>query len=408
MVLNFIKLCKKFKCFNILKIRSFTNTERAIVLGLETSCDDTGCAVIDGKGNILGESLYSQSAIHVKFGGVNPVNAWELHRDNIEHAVNDALNSAKLTLSEIDAIAVTSKPGLLLCLSVGVKYANYLAKMYKKPVIPVHHMEAHALVARVYYDIPFPYLTLLISGGHCLLAVVNDVDNYLLLGETLDNAPGEVMDKAARRMKLKNISAFSSISGGRAIELASKNATCVSMFNFPTPLQKNRDCDFSFSGLKDSLVQKLLEREKEHRLKGDEIIPEVFNLCAAFQLGIGSHLAHRLVRAIKFCEIKKLLHVDERNIVVSGGVACNNTIYSILENVSNQLGYKLYRPPHKACTDNGVMIAWNGVEKIKKNIDMMSQIPLSEINPTASFGVNITDQVKEARIQVRTPKLIVP
>lgn len=398
-------LCHRLKLFsvNILR-RTLNNTGNATVLGIETSCDDTGCGVVDVQGQILGESLYSQNAIHLRYGGVNPLHARDLHRDNIELAVNDALKNARLDINNVDAIAVTIKPGLMFSLMVGVKYANFLAKKFNKALIPIHHMEAHALVARMYYNIPFPYLTLLISGGHCLLAVVVDVDRFLLLGQTLDNAPGEVMDKAARRMKLRNISEYSTVSGGRAIELAAKKANSSLMFQFPVPLQRNRDCDFSFSGLKDSLVQKLVKKESEHGLLGDEIIPEVNELCASFQISITKHLAHRLSRAIKFCEMKNLLSMNAKNIVLSGGVACNDYIYSILKNISGQLGYNLYRPPHKVCSDNGVMIAWNGIEKLKKGLSTTSQICLSDVNPDATLGLNIIDEVRKVNLSIKTPK----
>lgn len=394
----------RLKLFSIKILRrEFSNTRNSIILGIETSCDDTGCGVVNVQGHVLGESLYSQNAIHIRYGGVNPLHARELHRDNIELAVNNALKNSCLDIHKVDAIAVTIKPGLMFSLMVGVKYANFLAKKFHKPLISIHHMEAHALVARMFYNIPFPYLTLLISGGHCLLAVVIDVDNFLLLGQSLDNAPGEVMDKAARRMKLRNISEYSTVSGGRAIELAAKKANGPLMFQFPVPLQRNRDCNFSFSGLKDSLVQKLIKKESEHGLLGDEIIPEVNELCASFQISIAKHLAHRLARAIKFCEIKNLLCKDARNIVLSGGVACNDYIYFILKNITEQLGYNLYRPPHKVCTDNGVMIAWNGIEKLKKGYSTMSQIPLKDVDPDATLGLNIMDKVREANLSVKTP-----
>ncbi|XP_013136663.1 PREDICTED: probable tRNA N6-adenosine threonylcarbamoyltransferase, mitochondrial [Papilio polytes] len=394
----------KTNIFKGLTKSTLSSLSNVNVLGIETSCDDTGCAVVNSEATILGEFLHSQNETHVKYGGVIPINARELHRDNIELAVDSALNNARIGMNDIDAIAVTAKPGLLLSLMIGVKYANFLAKKFKKPIIPVHHMEAHALVVRIYYNIPFPYLALLISGGHCLLTVVKDVDNFLLLGQTLDNAPGEVMDKAARRMKLKNIPEYSLISGGRAIELAAKNATNPSLFEFPVPLQKNRDCNFSFSGLKDSLVRKVIKKESEHGLMGDEIIPEIYDLCASFQTGITKHLAHRLERAVKFCELKNLLDNNAKNIVVSGGVACNDYIFSNLKSVVNHLGYNIYRPPHRVCTDNGIMIAWNGIEKTRKGIETCQFISPNDVHPISPLGVNIIDQVKEANVAVKSPR----
>lgn len=374
------------------------------ILGIETSCDDTGCAVVDGKGNVLGESLFSQNILHLRYGGINPLVARDLHRDNIEFAVKQALEESKLNVSNIDAIAVTTKPGLLISLQIGVKYAKYLAKSYNKPIIPIHHMEAHALVARMFYDIEFPFLALLISGGHCLLTVVKDVDNFLLLGNTLDNAPGEVLDKAARRMKLRNIPAYSELAGGKAIEEAAKCSKNPEIFAFPTPLVKSRDCNFSFSGIKEALIRHLLRKEEEHNAVGDEIIPEVNDLCAAFQSIIAEHIAHRVQRAVLFCTKNQFLKEDNKNIVVSGGVACNDFIFKTLQNVGVQLNCNVFRPPPKVCTDNGVMIAWNAIEKLKTQYQF-PDITLDSIDPKAPLGVNIMDEVKKANLYVKATRL---
>lgn len=381
------------------------NLQNPVILGIETSCDDTGCAVLNGAGKILGDSLYSQNEIHVRYGGVNPLVAHELHRDNIEKAVAEALDKASKTLTDIDAIAVTTKPGLLVSLQVGVKYARHLAKIYNKPLIPVHHMEAHALVARMYNDLTFPFLVLLISGGHCLLTLVRDVEEFILLGKGLDNAPGEVLDKVARRMKLKNIPEYSKVSGGRAVELAAQKAKTLDLFEFTLPLLKYRDCNFSFSGLKDSLVRKLIKKEREHQIMGCEIIPEVNELCAAFQLVVAEHLVHRTHRAILFCEKNKLITHENRSIVVSGGVACNDFIFKSIQLVANKTGYKAVRPPPVVCTDNGVMIAWNGLEKLRKKCDLKRDINMKEVDPTAPLGRNIIDEVKAANIQVKVTRL---
>lgn len=375
------------------------------ILGIETSCDDTGCAVVNGVGKVLGESLFSQNAIHVRHGGVNPIVAHELHRQNIELAVDQALRRANLHVNDIDAIAVTTRPGLLVSLQVGVKFANYLARIYNKPLIPIHHMEAHALTVRITQEIPFPYIVLLISGGHSILAVVTDVNNFILLGESLDNAPGEVLDKVARRMKLKNVPEYSKLAGGRAVELAANNAKNIDLFKFPISLARNRDCNFSFSGLKDSLVRKLLQKEIEHGIAGDGIIPEFRDLCAAFQIAIAEHLVHRTERAILFCEKMNLVDRNNRNIVVSGGVASNNFIFKSIDYLSRKLGYNAYRPPSNLCTDNGVMIAWNGMEKLKEGCNVLSKINLEDIEPKAAVGKNFISQVKAANLPVKVTRL---
>lgn len=401
-----LKILTKFsRLHNISNICSQSSFRDARILGIETSCDDTGVAIVDGIGNILGESLFSQNIVHLRYGGVNPLIAQDLHRNNIEQAVSEALEKACLSIRKINAIAVTTKPGLLASLEVGFKYAKFLSKKYHKPIIPIHHMEAHALVARMYNNIPFPYLVLLISGGHCLLVIANDFNDFFLLGESLDNAPGEVMDKLARRMKLRNVPEFSTMAGGRAIESAAKKAGNPEQFSFPFPLWKYRDCNFSFSGLKDSLERKLLQKESEHSVMGDGLIPEVNNLCAAIQLAIAEHLAHRTERAILFSEKYNFICNRHKNIVVSGGVACNDFIFKSIKAIGEKMGYNVYRPPPKLCTDNGVMIAWNGVEKFRKQCNVVTNVSSITIEPKAPLGKRLIEKVKEANLAVKVTRL---
>ncbi|XP_038210786.1 probable tRNA N6-adenosine threonylcarbamoyltransferase, mitochondrial [Zerene cesonia] len=382
--------------------RYYSHTDN-IVLGIETSCDDTGCAIINNNGCILGETLLSQNVTHLRYGGVNPLIARDLHRDNIELAVKGTLNKAQLSMKDIDAIAVTVKPGLLFSLQIGVKFAMHLSKIHNKPIIPIHHMEAHALAARICHNIDFPFLALLISGGHCLLTLVRGVDDFLLLGETLDNAPGEVLDKVARRMKLRNIPEYSQVSGGRAVELAAQKSINRDLFEFPVPLNKIRDCNFSFSGLKEAFLRHLFNKESEHYIQGDEIIPEVNDLCAGFQMAIAKHLVHRTERAVQFCEKNNYLPKTTKSIVVSGGVACNNFFFECLQSLQS-IGCNVFRPPHTLCTDNGIMIAWNGIEKLKTGY-IHTSFDLNEVDPVAPLGIDIKDKVIDANIHVKSTRL---
>lgn len=390
---------------SIRSIKTSAYSENTTVLGIETSCDDTGCSVVNGAGKILGEALFNQNSFHVRHGGVNPVVAHDLHRENIEAVATEALTKANLSMKDINAIAVTTRPGLLVSLQVGVKYSRYLSRTYQKPLLPIHHMEAHALVARMFYDVPYPFLVLLISGGHCLLAVVRDVNDFLLLGQSLDNAPGEVMDKAVRRMKLRNILEYSKLSGGRAIELAALKSRNPELFQFTLPLVRIRDCNFSFSGLKDALERVVVKKEGEHGIMGSGIIPEVYDLCAAFQCTIAEHIYHRTERAVLFCEKNDLLSSKCKNIVVSGGVACNDFIFNSIKILGHKLGYNVYRPPPKVCTDNGIMIAWNGIEKLRKQKDIITQVQLQDIEPKAPLGKNIMDQVTAANLATKATRL---
>ncbi|KAI5631962.1 glycoprotease family domain-containing protein [Phthorimaea operculella] len=375
------------------------------ILGIETSADDTGCAIINNKGELLAESLHSQTLTHLRNGGIIPDVAQDLHKTYIEPTVTDTLLKAKLSMEDIEAIAVTLKPGLPLSLAVGMKYAKHLARKHKKPIIPIHHMEAHALVARMHHEIPFPFLVLLISGGHCLLAVAQDVNKFKLLGESIDIAPGEVFDKVARRMKLRNVPEYSTLNGGKAIELAAAKSTNPHIFKLPLPLAEYKDCNFSFNGLKTSVLLQLHRKEREHEIVADKLIPEVNDLCAALLMATSRHLVHRTQRAMKFCETNKLLPEDNKQLVVSGGVACNNFIFNALSMVCNEFNYKLYRPLPQLCTDNGVMIAWNGLEKWRKGLDIVTDFNTLDIQSVSPLGESLIAEVADSKISTKLLKM---
>lgn len=381
------------------------NHNRPIILGIETSCDDTGCAVVDSSGQVLGEALYSQSVVHLRLGGINPIIAREYHRDHIGDVTAKALRQASVKIDDLDAIAVTTKPGLLASLDIGVKYARYISRLHKKILIPIHHMEAHALVARMYNQIEFPFLVLLISGGHCLLALANGVDDFILLGDSLDNSPGEMFDKVARRMKLRNIPEYSKMCGGEAIQTAASKARNPKQFEFPLILAREKNCNFSFSGIRDSVTRKLIIKEEAHNIIGDGIIPEINDLCAAFQMAIAKHLVHRTQRAAEFCEIKELIPDKNKTLVVSGGVACNNFIFKCLETFGEVYNYRVIRPPPRVCTDNGIMIAWNGIEKYKIQSGLVDTIEEKDIEPKAPLGRNLISEVKQSLIPVKVVRL---
>lgn len=375
------------------------------ILGLETSCDDTGCAIINGEGELLSQSLHSQNLVHLRNGGIIPDIAQDLHRLYIEPIVSETLDRSKLTMKDITAIAVTVKPGLPLSLAIGLKYAKHLARLYNKPIIPIHHMQAHALVARMCYSISFPYLVLLISGGHCLISVVNDVNKFSLLGESIDLAPGEILDRIARRLKLRNIKEYSRICGGHAIELAASKAKHPNLFQFPLPLADYKDCNFSFNGLKTSVLFTLDKKEKEHNIKSDSIIPEVNDLCAALLSSITRHLVHRTQRAMEYCKINNLIPTNKQQLIVSGGVACNDFIYKGLSILCKDNNYEINRPPKELCTDNGVMIAWNGLEKWRAGIDLTSNVNSVNIEADSILGDNHIKDVALAKIPIKLIKL---
>ncbi|KAK4879553.1 hypothetical protein RN001_007699 [Aquatica leii] len=382
-LLNSTLLKRKFSTI----VKKYYSEKRSLILGIETSCDDTGCAIVDNEGNILGEALNSQHLIHLRHGGIIPPIAQDLHRENIDNVVNEALKAANITCNDVDAVATTVKPGLPLSLTIGMKYGKYLCKTYNKPFIPIHHMEAHALTARMHDpNIQFPFLVLLISGGHCLLAIAQDVDKFLLMGQSHDDAPGEVFDKMARRLLLKNIPEYSKLSGGQAIELAASRATDALEFHLTPTLLKYRDCNFSFAGNKNQFQHHIKKQERKFDLAPDAVIPGFHNLCAGLLLVVTRHLCHRVQRGIEYAKLKKLIPVDRQTLVVSGGVACNNFIARGLEMVCEELNYRMVRPPPKLCTDNGVMIAWNGMERWRTNKGIVNALDSIEIQKSCQLG----------------------
>lgn len=392
-------LFQNSRCYNT---KRYSNIN---ILGIETSCDDTGCAIINMNGKILSEAVNSQNLMHLRNGGIIPDIAQDLHRTYIEPTVSKTLKDAKLTMEDISAIAVTLKPGLPLSLAVGMKYAKHLGRRYNKPIIPIHHMQAHALVARMHHNISFPFLVLLVSGGHCLLAIVQDVHHFQLLGESMDSAPGEMFDKVARRMKLRNVPEYSQMCGGQAVEAAASKATNPHMFKLPLPLTEHKDCNFSLNGLKTSVLFHLHKKEVEHNIVAHELIPEVNDLCAAMLMATTRHLVHRTQRAMVFCQENNLIPQDKKQLVVSGGVACNNYIFSALQMLCNDACYEIYRPFPKLCTDNGVMIAWNGLEKWKKGLDIITDFSTLDIEASSPLGESLVERVRAAKIPTKLMKI---
>uniref|UniRef100_A0A1B6DRA7 N(6)-L-threonylcarbamoyladenine synthase n=2 Tax=Clastoptera arizonana TaxID=38151 RepID=A0A1B6DRA7_9HEMI len=377
-----------------------SGVKTAIILGIETSCDDTGCAVVDTNGNILGEALHSQQQIHLENGGILPPIARDLHEKYIEKVVKDALQAAKLKLSDVDAIATTVKPGLALSLCVGMLYGKHLSRQANKPFIPIHHMQAHALTVRMVHKVDFPFLVLLVSGGHCILAVVQSATSFLVLGHSLDDAPGEAMDKAARRLKLRNLPQFSKMCGGQALEKAAELGDPLS-HEFTTPLTKYRDCNFSYAGIKNQINRLIIHEEEKYNVQGGKILPNVYNICASFQLCVTKHICHRVQRAIEFVKLKQLIPKTNQIMVMSGGVACNSFISRAVGIVCRETKFQLRVPPPHLCTDNGIMIAWNGAEKWSMQKDVYSSDNLDDIDieSRCPMGEDMRKKVTDANIK---------
>nr|XP_022308729.1 probable tRNA N6-adenosine threonylcarbamoyltransferase, mitochondrial [Crassostrea virginica] len=372
-----------------------------VVLGIETSCDDTGAAVVNTEGAILGDALHSQMKIHKEEGGINPKTAKILHKEQIEKVVSSALQRAGMALEDLDAIAVTVEPGLALSLGVGVNYAKELVEKSRKPMIPIHHMQAHALTARMLNKIEFPFLVLLASGGHCLLTVAQDVDRFLILGDCLDSAPGDCLEKVARCLSLKSIPELQNLCGGAAIEQLAVGGD-PHAFPFTKTRTEGTTCDFSFSGVRsqaESFINS--EREKEGKSAG-EVINQVQDFCASLQYVMAFQIGRRLQRAFVYCEIKNLLP-SHPTLVVSGGVASNQYFRHCLRHVCDMNSATLICPPQELCTDNGIMVAWNGVEKLKVGRGISKDPQSEEFRARSPIGENMREDVMKLGLKI--PKL---
>ncbi len=325
-----------------------------LFLGIETSCDETSVAVLRGQ-DVVYESVYSQVAEHQDFGGVVPSLAAGAHLRVLPVLVKKMQD--QVPLRDIDGIAVTCGPGLVGGLLVGIMMAKGLAISLQKPLWGIHHLEGHALMPRMMEDIPFPYLLLLLSGGHCLLTVVKGVGQYHILGHTRDDAMGECLDKIARELG-------EGYPGGPAIEnLARSGAPMKDAL--PIPLRGDKTCDFSFSGLKTAAIQWIRRREMSSsacalssQWKAD--------FCATVQEVMMKSVASRLENALTSVARE---YPQCGSVVMSGGVASNAYFRKMLQEVVTAHGKKWYAPPPQYCTDNGVMIAWAGYEQWRCGVE---------------------------------------
>jgi N6-L-threonylcarbamoyladenine synthase len=323
-----------------------------IVLGIETSCDETAAALVErdaaGHGRIISDVVLSQIADHAAFGGVVPEIAARAHVETLDGVVRAALGERGL--DEVDAIAATAGPGLIGGLLVGLTTAKALALATGKPLVAVNHLEGHALTARLTDAVSFPYLLLLVSGGHSQFVAVEDVGRYRRIGSTIDDALGEAFDKAAKLLGLP-------YPGGPAVEEAAKDGD-PNRFPLPRPLTDRPSADFSFSGLKTAL-----------RLAAESAAPlsdrDVADLCASFQAAVLDIVENRSAHAMgAFRE----MHGAASAFVAAGGVAANKALRTILRAVADRHGFHLVVPPPRLCSDNAVMIAWAAAERLARGL----------------------------------------
>ena len=327
-----------------------------IVLGIETSCDETAAAVVrrldagsnEGQGEILSNIVLSQIDIHAEYGGVVPEIAARAHVEAVDAIIARAMDEAELSFKDLDGVAATAGPGLIGGVLVGLMSAKAIAAAHNLPLLAINHLEGHALTARLTNHAPFPHLLLLVSGGHSQLLLVKAIGDYERWGTTIDDALGEAFDKTAKLLGLP-------YPGGPEVEKAARKGD-ARRFALPRSMKGREGFDFSFSGLKSAV-----------RREAEKIAPltdqDVCDLCASFQAAICDILADRIGKAlVTFKERFPDNHSPQ--LVVAGGVAANKAIRATLETTATREKAALIAPPLNLCTDNGVMIAWAGAERL--------------------------------------------
>ncbi len=330
------------------------------ILGIESSCDETAASVVTSDREILSNIIHSQIDLHKEYGGVVPEIASRAHSVKIKDTIELAFQDANCTLKDIDAIAVTQGPGLIGGLIVGLITAKAISSASNIPLIGINHLEGHILTPRLSNNIQFPYLCLLLSGGHCQFMLVKGVGDYQIFGGTIDDALGEAFDKVAKMLGL-------SYPGGPAVEKLALQGD-KKRFKLPKPLLAKSKFDVSFSGLKTAVLR---------TIESDEVNTDQdkFDLCASFQSTVCNILINRTKNILEGIDI------NVENIVIVGGVAANKYISKELSEALNN--YKIIAPPLNLCTDNAAMIAWAGIEKFQRgktsnlNISPKARMPLS-------------------------------
>jgi len=348
------------------------------VLGIETTCDETAASIVrlrgDGTGEILSDEVMSQIAAHAAFGGVVPEIAARAHVEVVDTLIARALAQARLSAKDLDGVAAAAGPGLIGGVLVGLMAGKGVALATGKPFLAVNHLEAHALTARLSANVAFPYLVLLASGGHTQILAVKGVGDYLRLGATMDDAIGEAFDKTAKLLGL-------AYPGGPAVESAAKRGD-AERFALPRPLAGRPNADFSLSGLKTAV-----------RLAAEQAAPlrphDVDDLCASFQAAVVDVVVDRMRVGVKL--FRERLNAAPRAVVVAGGVAANTALREVMARFCAEAGLSLVAPPQKLCTDNGAMIAWAGIERLRLGLTDALDAPARArwpLDPKAERALN--------------------
>ena len=334
--------------------------KRLTFLGIETSCDETAASVVreklDGTGEILSNIVSSQVEEHKEFGGVMPEVAARAHVEKIDWIVKKAIKNSGCAINDLDGVAATAGPGLIVCLTVGLNIGKAIAGSLKKPFLAINHLEGHALSPKINKKINFPYLLLLISGGHTQFLKVNGVNKYKRLGTTIDDALGEAFDKTAKLLGIE-------FPGGPIIEKWAKKGN-ENYFKLPQPIINRGGCNLSFSGLKTAVLRLSIKLNSKK---------EKYHLAASFQKTINEILYKKTKVAMN--EFLKNKKSKKNTFVIAGGVASNLSIRENLNKLSKEKNFESIFPPINLCSDNAAMIAWAGIERYKINLTNNLKFP---------------------------------
>jgi N6-L-threonylcarbamoyladenine synthase len=346
------------------------------ILGIETSCDETAAAVVTDDRRILANVVYSQLDEHAPYGGIVPEIAARAHIDALDGVIAEAMRRAGIGFDALDGVAATGGPGLIGGVIVGIMTAKGISAARDIPFLAVNHLEGHALTVRLTDELAFPYLLLLVSGGHTQLLIVEGVGAYRRIGTTIDDAVGEAFDKTVKMLGL-------GYPGGPAVERTGREGD-AKRFSLPRPMKGRAGSDFSFSGLKTAVrhtIEDLPPGPVTDQAKAD--------ICASFQAAVSEVIADRTQNAIRTFRKQ---YPDGNGLVVAGGVAANTLLRETLEQVANEEAMRFIAPPQALCTDNGAMIAWAGLERLRLGlVDSLDfaprpRWPLDPDAPKAAFA----------------------
>ncbi|MGI9346055.1 MAG: tRNA (adenosine(37)-N6)-threonylcarbamoyltransferase complex transferase subunit TsaD [Gammaproteobacteria bacterium] len=345
-----------------------------LILGIETSCDDTAAGIYGGDPpRLFGHLDHRQLKLHAEYGGIVPELAAREHQRYLAPLLQNLLAQTDLNFSDLDAIACTAGPGLLGSLKTGLSLASGLALGLNLPLIRIHHLEAHLLSVRLEHPLPFPWLTLLVSGGHSQLIMVQELGEYRILGSTRDDAAGEAFDKIAKLLNLP-------YPGGPAIEALAQRGNAKA-FAFPRPMQHSGDFDFSFSGLKTAVFY-CLKKQRPHWQPGQDIpLQLAADIAASFQQAVADILVHKTGAAFTHCQ------PDCNQVVIAGGVGSNTLIRNQLSAAIQALGGEPYFPRPAFCVDNGAMIALAGWTRFANQAQSVGQLTDLQIQPRSRWSV---------------------